>query len=172
MMELSKERIEQKRNEETVKKESADAILRCIYARYMHMYEQYFADIDALNDVRIAEMRKSNEETLCLIRYYYMDIPMDVCAGLKEFEKQYNANLLGPDWHRFLFSAYEDFREANKSKYMNEGQVKAAFEKEALEGFYDAMDYVLRDGFGTASQTAHQMMNGISGLLFGKEKKS
>ena len=170
MMELSKERIEQMLHEETVKKESADAILRCIYARYMHMYEQYFADIGALNDVRIAEMRKSNEETLCLIRYYYMDIPMDVCAGLKEFEKQYNANLLGPDWHKYLLGTYKDFKDKYKGKKKDEAQMKAEFAKETLSDFYEAMDYIFRDGFGTGSQTVDQVVSGIQGLLFGKSK--
>ena len=43
------------------------------------------------------------------------------------------------------------------------------FSKQALSYFYDAMDYVFRDGFGTGSQTAKKVLNGITGLLFGKE---
>lgn len=37
--------------------------------------------------------------------------------------------------------------------------------------FYDAMGYIFRDGFGTGSQTAEQVVSGIAGLLFGKESK-
>ena len=58
MVELSKERIDQILHEETTKKEELDTILRSIYTRYMHLFEKYFADIDALNDDRIAELRK------------------------------------------------------------------------------------------------------------------
>jgi hypothetical protein len=32
------------------------------------------------------------------------------------------------------------------------------------------MDSVFREGFGTGSQAAESVMNGISGLLFEKEK--
>ena len=51
--------------------------------------------------------------------------------------------------------------------------MKAAFIKHALEDFYDAMDYVFRDGFGTGSQSAKNVFTEIKGLLFGntKEKK-
>ena len=51
--------------------------------------------------------------------------------------------------------------------------MKAAFIKHALEDFYDAMDYVFRDGFGTGSQSAKNVYTEIKGLLFGntKEKK-
>jgi hypothetical protein len=32
------------------------------------------------------------------------------------------------------------------------------------------MDYIFRDGFGTGSQTAKNILSEISSLLFGKEK--
>ena len=52
MIELSKEKIEKILHEETVKTEELATILRSIYTRYMWMYEKYYSDIDALNDVR------------------------------------------------------------------------------------------------------------------------
>ena len=55
MVELSNERIEQILHEETKKTEALPTILRGIYTRYMRLYERYFADVDALNDGRIAE---------------------------------------------------------------------------------------------------------------------
>ena len=170
MIELSKERIEQILHEETIKKEELETILRSIYTRYMRLYEKYFADIDALNDDEIAELRKYHEETMSLVKYYYMDIPLDICAGIKEFENTYSVNLLGPEWHEYLFDSYEGFREKSKSKNKSEEYLKAEFAKQALAAFYEAMDYVFREGFGTGSQTAKSVVSGITGLLFGKEK--
>lgn len=165
MVELSNERIGQILHEETVKTEELKTILRCIYTRYMRLYEKYFADIDALNNAKIAELRKYHEETGSLIRYYYMDIPQDICEGIKEFENKYSANLLGPEWHDYLFRVYQEFRKGSKAT-----DVKAEFSKQALAAFYDAMDYIFREGFGTGSQTVKDVVSGITGLLFGKEK--
>ena len=67
MLELGKERIDQMLHEETVKKEEVSTILRCIYTRNMRLYETYFADIDALNEDVIKELRNSHEETKSLI---------------------------------------------------------------------------------------------------------
>ena len=170
MIELSKERIGQILHEETLKTEDVKTILRSVYNRYMHLYEKYFADIDALNDETIAEMRKYNEETQSLIKYYYMDMPMDVCRGIGEFEKTYGDNLLGPDWHKYLLGTYKDFKDKYKGKKKDEAQMKAEFAKETLSDFYEAMDYIFRDGFGTGSQTVDQVVSGIQGLLFGKSK--
>ena len=50
---------------------------------------------------------------------------------------------------------------------MSEDYYKAAFKKYALKEFYKAMEEIFRDGFGTGSQTAKNVMEGISGLLFG-----
>ena len=165
MVELSKERIEKILHEETVKTEELATILRGIYTRYMRLYEKYFADIDALNDAKIAELRKYHEETGSLVRYYYMDIPQDICEGLLEFENKYSANLLGPGWHEYLFSSYQEFREESDAR-----DIKAEFSKQALAAFYEAMDNIFRQGFGTGSQTAKDVVSGITGLLFGKEK--
>ena len=170
MVELSKVRIGQILHKETTKKEDLETILRSIYTRYMRLYEKYFADIDALNDDEIAELRKFHEETRSLVKYYYMDIPQDVCEGIKEFENKYSDCLLGSEWHEYLFDCYEDFREKNRSKNKSEETLKAEFSKQALAAFYEAMDYVFREGFGTGSQTAKNVIGGITGLLFGKEK--
>ena len=88
MVKLSNERIEQILHEETKKTEDLTTILRGIYSGYMNLYEQYFADIEALNDDQIAELKKQHEETKSLIKYYYMDIPQDICVGIREFEEK------------------------------------------------------------------------------------
>jgi len=168
MIELSNERIEEILHKETVKKEELGTILRAVYSRYMHLYEAYFADIDALNEDKIAELKKYHEETGSLVKYYYMDIPLDICVGLREFEDNYSANLLGPEWHKYLMDSYEDFKKNNKDKYKKES-LKAEFAKQTLASFYDAMGYVFREGFGTGSQTADSVVSGITGLLFGKK---
>ena len=169
MVELSKERIDQILHEETTKKEELDTILRSIYTRYMHLFEKYFADIDALNDDRIAELRKYHEETKSLVRYYYLDIPLDICMDIREFENKYSANLLGSDWHKFVFDSYEDYRKNNSYRNKSEEYLKAEFRKQTLTAFYEAMDYIFREGFGTGSQTAKKVVSGITDLFFGKD---
>ena len=170
MIELSIERIQKILHEETAKKEELNTILRGIYTRYMRMYEKYFHDIDALNDEKIAEFGKFHEETKALVRYYYMDIPMDICTDLKEFEHKYSDNLLGPGWHEFLFGLYEDFKEINESENKSGKLLKMEFAKYVLDNFYDAMNYVFRDGFGTDSQTSENVVTGITGLLFKEQE--
>ena len=170
MIELSNERIQQILHEETAKKEELNTILRGIYVRYMRLFERYFADIDALDDDKVAELRKYHEETKGLIRHYYMDIPMDICMELREFEDKYSDKLLGLGWHGYLLDSYEDFRENSESGNKNEKCLKADFSKQALDAFYDAMDGIFRDGFGTGSQTASKVVDGLRGLLFGKEE--
>lgn len=170
MIELTNERLQQILHEETAKKEELSTLLRSIYIRYMRLYEKYFADIDALNDGVIAELRKYNEETRSLFRYYYMDIPMDVCRGIEEFEHTYNDNLLGPEWRAYLFDQYESFKEKNKRELKSEECLRTAFAKQVLEYFYATMDYVFRDGFGTGSNAANAVVGGISDLLFGKKE--
>ena len=137
----------------------------------MYLYEKYFADTDALNDKKITEFRKYHEETCSLVRYYYMDIPQDICLGIREFETKYSDNLLGPEWRKYLSDACENFRKSSKTKDKSEKYYKAEFSKQAMAAFYDAMDYIFREGFGTGSQTARNVLSGISGLLFGKEKE-
>ena len=106
MVELSKERMEQILHEETMKKEDSDAILRGVYTRYMRLFEKYLKDIDALNDEQIAEMKQYHEETRSLVKYYYMDIPHDVCTGIREFEEKITDELLGDNWHNILFDSF------------------------------------------------------------------
>lgn len=142
MIELSKERMDQILHEETTKKEESDTILRGIYTRYMRLYEKYFSDLDALDDDKIAEMKKYHEETISLVKYYYMDIPQDVCDGIREFEKKYNVNLLGPEWRKYLSDGYKEFKAGSESRNKSEEFYKAEFRKKILESFYDAMDYV------------------------------
>lgn len=171
MVELSNERIKQMLEEETKKTEDLTTILRAIYTRYMNLYERYFAEPEALNDDKIAEYKKYHEETKSLIKYYYMDIPQDVCAAINEFEEKAGDKLLGREWKKTLYDAYTEFREKYKVKDRSDEYYQEAFKKEALKAFYDAMDSVFRDGFGTGSQTAKDMFDGISGLLFGKKDK-
>ncbi len=170
MIELSHERIDQILHEETLKREDLDTILRSIYSRYMNLYEKYFADIDALDDEKIAGMREYNEETGSLIKYYYMDIPLDICTSINEFESEYSDNLLGPGWHEYLTDAYEEFKKESDEKHKSEEDYKKAFKKQALSTFYDAMDYVFRVGFDTGSKAAESTLSRITGLLFGKEE--
>ena len=167
MVGLSNERIEQILHEETAKKEELLTILRGIYTRYMRLYERYFADIDALNDDEVTALKNYHEETISLVKHYYMDIPLDICMYIEEFDNKYNAKLLGPKWHEYLFGIYEDFRNENEDK--GEEYIKAEFKKKALEDFYEAMDYVFREGFDTCSKIVDNTLNGITGLLFGKE---
>ena len=171
MLELSNERVECILEKETQKTEPTITILRAIYTRYMYLYEKYFADIDALNNDKIAELKKYHEETLSLVKYYYMDIPQDICMGLNEFEEKYSDLLLGPNWHLYLFKSYDDFRDESQNKNVSEKDIKAEFSKRTLKAFYESMDNVFREGFGTGSKTVENVVNGISGLLFGKKEK-
>ena len=169
MIELSNERIEKILHDETPKKEEQATILRSIYTRYMRLYEKYFADIDALNDDQIAELKKYHEETGSLVKAYYMDIPQDICAKINEFESKYSAVLLGSDWHETLSRSYKEFKAKNAGKNKSEESLKAELAKQALAAFYEAMDYVFREGMGTESQTTKNFLSGIAGLLFGRE---
>ncbi|MBQ3803543.1 MAG: hypothetical protein II845_07615 [Oscillospiraceae bacterium] len=165
MIELNKERLEKILREETAQKEELQTILRSVYTRYMRLYEKYFADIDALNDEKIAELRAYHEETVSLVKHFYLDIPMDVCTELREFEEKYSDKLLGPGWREYLHDSYEEFKEKNWVGKKSE----AEFKKQILSAFYDAMDYIFREDFGTSSQTAKKVFTGLTELLFGKE---
>ena len=134
------------------------------------MYEKYFSDIDALNNDTISELRKYNEETKSLVRYYYLDIPQDIFDGIKEIESRSVANLLGPKWRKYLSDNFAAFKEEHDDEYRSEKSMKAAFAEQALKDFYDTMNFVFREGFGTDSQSAKDFSNGLSGLLFGKGK--
>ena len=168
MVKLSNERIEQILHEETLKTEEPLTVLRSIYSRYMRLYEDYLADIDALDDDKVAEFRDYHEETMSLVKNYYMDIPLDVCSGIEKFDTEYGDKLLGPEWHKNLFDLYEEFKRQSKVSGQSEEYYKAEFTKQALNTFYDSMDYVFRPGFGTGSETVQKVISGVTGLLFGK----
>lgn len=167
MIELSKERIEQILHEETAENEELTTILRSIYTRYMHLYENYFTDIDALTDEKIAELGKYHEETKSLAKYYYLDIPLDIWAGLEAFDNEYTSRLLGPDWHDFLYDTYRDFKEKDNNK---KDDSKASYSKQTLSDFYDVMNYIFRNDFGTESKHIEEVKDGILALLFGKSR--
>ena len=171
MIELNKERLEKILREETAQKEELQTILRSVYTRYMRLYEKYFADIDALNDGEIAELKKYHEETRSLVKYYYMDIPQDICTELNEFDSKYSSKLLGPDWHKYLFDSYKDFKSENCGKNKSEECLKAEFAEQIMTAFYYSMDSVFRESFGTGSKTVETVVNGISSLLVGKKDK-
>ncbi len=173
MIELSMEKVEKILYQETPKTDALPTILRSIYTRYMRLYERYFADIDSLDDEVIAEFRKFNDETASFVKYYYMDIPMDIFLSMEEFEEKYSAHLLGPGWHDYLFNAYEDFREDYydyDDDDESEETLKAAFAKEALKEFYDRMDNIFREGFNTGSETGKSTVDALTGILFEQEQ--
>ena len=77
------------------------------------------------------------------------------------------AKLLGPDWHKTLFDSYGEFKAEEKNRNKSEEILKAEFTEQILTAFYEAMDYVFRDGFGTGSKTAESFLDGLKNLLFG-----
>lgn len=168
MVELSNERIGQILNEETPKNEELTTILRAVYNRYMCLYEKYFADIDALNDDVIAELRTDHEETRSLMKHYYMDVPLDVTMELLSFDEDHTDKLLGTDWQEHLLGRYEEFRSKSSNEGKSEDRLKTEFREENLDLFYSSMDSAFRDDFGTGSRTAEEVVGGLKGLLFGK----
>ena len=120
----------------------------------------------ALNDDKIAEFNKYHEETKSLIKYYYMDIPLDICTALFEFDKQYSEKLLGSNWQRYLFDSLKKYK-SDRGDKSKEG-LKADFEEKILTAFYETMDYIFRDGFGTYSESTKKVEDGLVDLLFGE----
>jgi len=165
MIELSKERIDQIVYDETPKTDVLPTILRSIYNRYMHLYENYFTDIDALDDKKIAELKEYHKETKELIKYFYLDIPMDTNLDLDKFDKDYTDKLLGSGWHDYLFENYDDFRDLYVNKDKTDKELRAYFADKALEYFYDDMDSIFRDDFGTGSKTAETIFEGLKSLF-------
>lgn len=170
MFDLSIERLGQILQQETPKKEELPTILRSIYTRYLYMYEKIFADIDALNDDVIAALNKYNEETKCLVKYYYMDIPQDICEEIHEFDSTYNAKLLGSDWHENLFESYSEFCAENNCEDKSAKALKAEYSEQILKAFYETMDNIFREGFGTGSKSDEKVLSGLAELLFGEQK--
>ena len=168
MNELKKERIEEILHEETLKTEDQKTLMRAVYSRYMHLYEEYFSDIDKLNDKKIAQLKKYHEETESFMKCYYIDIPYDVCATLKEFDHQYTDKLLGTDWQKYLSDEYTQFKAKNKNK--SEEENKAAFVRLKLDDFYAVIDTAFRESFGTDSRTIERTVNWFKGLFSGSNK--
>ena len=166
-MELTPERVEQIVYKETPKTEVLPTILRSIYLRYMRLYEDYFADIDALNDEKIAELSKYQEETKSLVKWFYMDIPRDICWAIENYDETYTAKLLGTDWHKILFDGYKRFKAQDENKRKSEAYLKAAFSEQCVKAFYEQMEEVFREAFGTDSKTRENIIGGLSSLLFG-----
>ena len=164
MVELTYERIDKILHEETLKTEDSRTIQRALYNRNMYLYEKYLSDIDALNDETIAELKKYHEETKSLMKYYRMDIPQDTSDDLDYFNKKFTDRILGPDWHDFLFSAYEEFKDDDDNDDKSEECLKKEFEENVLVEFYERMDDVFRDGFGTSSQTANDVFEGAAAI--------
>ncbi|MBR4473062.1 MAG: hypothetical protein IKS55_05445 [Oscillospiraceae bacterium] len=171
MLELSTERVDEILHKETQKTEELPTILRGIYTRYMHLCEEYLADLDALNDDKIAELKKYHEETRSLVKYYYMDIPEDICTAIREYDEQTCTGLLGPDWRKYVVGGYEKFKEDYRNRDKSEECLKKEFKEQNLKAFYEEMDDVFRDGFGTASKRSESITNWLSGLLFGQQQQ-
>ena len=169
MVELSKERIEKIMHEETAKTEELTTILRSIYIRYVRLFEKYMDNIDALNDDEIARLRNYHEETLSLVKNYYLDIPYDICSEIEEFENEYCTEMLGAGWHEYIFGKYKDFRDENNCGKTSEEDLKAEFKEKVLKGFYSVMGYIFRVGFNTESESTTDAVGGIAGLLFGQQ---
>ncbi|MBR1711266.1 MAG: hypothetical protein IJ719_20965 [Clostridia bacterium] len=170
MTKLSQEKIEQIL-QETPKSVDLPMILRSVYVRYLSLFEKYFADIDALNDDVIADFKNYHEETKSLVKYYFMDIPQDVCREISEFDEKYTEKLLGTDWHKVLSDGYEEYSVKYKEFFNDEKSLKAEFTEDCIKAFYEAMEDVFRDGFGTASKAGEKMLSGLSNLLFGGKKE-
>ena len=171
MLELTNERIDKILHEETMKTEDLKTILRSIYTRYLRLYEKYFADIDALNDDMIAELRAYHEETVSLVKYYYMDIPYDICNEIEEFDEKYTDILLGAEWHETLFENFEEFRDEEWKEGKSGEYYKAMFAKGALENFYYAIGLALRKGFATESKTVENTFKSIKDFFFGNKEE-
>lgn len=169
MVELNGERIDQMLHNETPQTEELTTILRCVYTRYMLLYENYFKDIDALNEDKLAELRKHYEETRSLIKYYYLDIPFDIDDQLSKFDDENTSKLLGEGWHKYLFDSYSNYKSENEEEDISEEYLKAQFTEEILKGFYEEMDSIFRSGFGTESVETQQVVKGIKSILFGKD---
>jgi hypothetical protein len=98
-----------------------------------------------------------------------MDIPQDICHEIHEFEEKVSDKLLGRDWKTHLYDIYEEYKAKNKDWNKKEEDYKAEFPKAAIDAFYEAMESIFRDAFGTNSATAKEFIEGVGGLLFGKK---
>ena len=169
MAELSMERIEKILHEETPQDESVTTILRSIYIRYMSLYEKYFAVIDTMDD-EIAALRNYHEETRSLIKYYFLDIPLDICDAIEKFDDEYTDKLLGPDWKRYLSVLYNEVEKNAYWNYDSKDSLDADFIKKTMSAFYDSMSSIFRVGFDTGSKTSEKVIGGIKEMFFDKDE--
>lgn len=168
MVELDSKRVNQIVSEETPKTEELRTILRAVYVRYMHLYEQYFDNIDALNDKKINELKKYHDETVDLKKYYYIDIPLDICVALDKIDEEYTNELLGDDWHHYLFDKYEDFKCTFENMEKTEDYLKAEFKEQTMTAFYETMGYIFRDDLGTGSKVVKEVEESVSKFFIWK----
>ena len=106
-------------------------------------------------------------------------------ARLEELERdkvinEYTAQFLGIGYDKDLAKETAEalqkgdmntvFLNQTKFATAREKALKAEFKKQALRAFYDAMGYIFRDGFGTDSQTARNVLSGITDLFLGKDQ--
>ena len=169
MTELSMERIEKILHEETPQDESVTMILRSIYIRYMRLYEKYFATTDTL-DNEIAELRNYHEETRSLIKYYFLDIPLDICDAIEKFDDEYTDKLLGPDWKRYLSALYNEVEKDTFRSYGGRDPLDSDFTKKIMSAFYNSMSGIFRVGFDTGSKTTEKVIGGIKEMFFDKDE--
>ena len=170
MLQLSNKRIDQILQEETPKTALLPTVLRAIYYRYMTLFERYFAEMESLNDEKIAELRKYHEETKSLVKYYYMDIPQDVCFDIEEFEEKHTNKILGWGWRGYLDENYQEFvDDHDDDTEISESGLLAEFKKKNLKAFYDEMEDVFRPGFGTGSRNREGILNELSGMMFNNQ---
>ena len=171
MVKLDNERVEQILEKETLKTIPLPMLLRCIYNRYLDLYEDYIAEADKLTDEKIDAFKRRNEETQSLIKYYYMDIPEDICYDLNKFEEKIADELLGREWKRVFYDAFDEFKENHDDWNKSDDWYMAEFKKATRKELYKTLDDIFRDGFGTNSETGKNIFSGISNLLFGSSKE-
>ena len=167
MVELSPERIEEILHKETVKEEDPKTVMRAVYNRYRCVFEQYIDQIFEMNQSKIDEFNKYHQETNSLIKYYFVDIPMDTCAALAKFEHDVMDYMLGPDWQRVILNGFEEFKRKNKNKYRlaNEETWRKKFKEELLSMFYVSMESAFRVSFESGSKAAEGLMDGLSAIF-------
>ena len=99
-----------------------------------------------------------------------MDIPEETGTYLQVFDKEYTVKLLGPDWKKYVSESFQEFISEHKKEAKNEDHLKEMYREEILGAFYDAMNHVFRDGFGTANKTLEKVSKGLLSILFGDDK--
>ena len=170
MIELSYDQVDQIMHKDTPRSEDLPLILRSIYLRYLHLFETYFADIDALDDDKIIELKKYHEETRSLIKIFYLDIPMDVFYALGSVDEDDVSKMLSTELKQYVFDSFRNFMLENRDESKSKERFKLEFAQKNLTDFYSSMDTVFRGAFGTTSKTTENAVGWIGKLLFGEDK--